>query len=192
MNLEVGKKYRSRCGEVWTCDSECDDEGYAFRCRKLDSVRVTLFTADGHYYSFCNHDEDDLIEEFIDEPVTECRHIDTTADDYTPTGTELRRDMLRQVESCVCANRQNTYGDAEDNFANIAALANVALQGKLAAPIEAEDVAIFSICIKLARLIQSPEHLDNWIDLAGYAVCGGGIMKRKELNAKAIEADATV
>ena len=43
---------------------------------------------------------------------------------FAPTGTELRREALHQVESCVCQDRQNTYGDAEDNFADIAAIAN--------------------------------------------------------------------
>lgn len=99
---------------------------------------------------------------------------------YTLTGTQLRRELLRQVESCVCADRQNTYGDAEDNFENIADLANVVLQDKLAEPLDAADVAIFSICIKLARLIESPHHIDNWIDGAGYFICGGGIATRSK------------
>lgn len=25
------------------------------------------------------------------------------------------------------------------------------------------------ICVKIARLIQSPDHLDSWVDIAGYA-----------------------
>lgn len=28
------------------------------------------------------------------------------------------------------------------------------------------------ICVKISRLIQSPDHLDSWIDIAGYARCG--------------------
>ena len=36
------------------------------------------------------------------------------------TGTELRREALREVEGCVCKDRQNSYGDAESNFAVIA------------------------------------------------------------------------
>lgn len=28
------------------------------------------------------------------------------------------------------------------------------------------------ICVKMARLIETPTHLDSWIDIAGYARCG--------------------
>lgn len=92
------------------------------------------------------------------------------------TGTDRRREIVRRVEVCVCRDRQNTYGDAEDNFADIAALANVVLGPKLKEPLEPHDVASFSACIKLARIKSSPMHLDNWVDLAGYGICGGGIV----------------
>lgn len=98
----------------------------------------------------------------------------------TKTGTELRREILAMVEGCVCKDRQNTYGDAEDNFANIASIANIVLADKLSKPLDALDVAIFSACIKIARCRTSPRHLDNLIDLAGYAVCGAGIVKREK------------
>ena len=100
---------------------------------------------------------------------------------FAPTGTELRREALHQVESCVCQDRQNTYGDAEDNFADIAAIANVMLKSKLAKPLDAKDVAMFSCAIKCARLGTSPEHLDNSIDLAGYAVCMAGLVKKDQI-----------
>ena len=32
--------------------------------------------------------------------------------------------------------------------------------------------ALEMICVKMARLIQSPDHLDSWIDIAGYARTG--------------------
>lgn len=101
--------------------------------------------------------------------------------DSKPSGTDLRRESLREVEACVCKDRQNTYGDAEDNFAHIAAIANVALADRLKSPLTALDVAVFSCCIKLARIRSSPKHLDNFTDLAGYAVCGAGIVKREQL-----------
>lgn len=28
------------------------------------------------------------------------------------------------------------------------------------------------LCLKMARLIHNPSHLDSWIDIAGYARCG--------------------
>lgn len=96
------------------------------------------------------------------------------------TGTELRREALKMVEDCVCKNRQNAYGDAEDNFADIATFANIVLKNKLAKPLDALDVALFSACIKLARCKESPRHKDNLVDLAGYAACGIGIVLREQ------------
>lgn len=97
------------------------------------------------------------------------------------TGAERRSEILDQVRQCVCRDRQNTYGDAEDNFATIAKLWNTWIATwYVACPgprLDARDVAMMSALIKVARAGTSPDHLDNWIDLAGYAVCGGGIVK---------------
>ncbi len=38
--------------------------------------------------------------------------------------------------------------------------------------IEPHDVAVLVLLLKVARLINSPEHMDNWTDIAGYAACG--------------------
>jgi Domain of unknown function (DUF6378) len=95
------------------------------------------------------------------------------------TGTELRREALKMVEQCICNDRQKTHGDAEDNFANIATIANIVLGGKLSKPLDALDVALFSMCIKMGRCATSPRHLDNLIDHAGYAMCGAGIVLRE-------------
>ena len=98
------------------------------------------------------------------------------------TGTELRREALREVEGCVCKDRQNSYGDAESNFAVIAEFWTTYLRtrGLIAATtrIESFDVAEMSGLIKCARAAHNPHHRDNWIDRAGYAICGAGIIAR--------------
>lgn len=100
------------------------------------------------------------------------------------TGTELRSDTLDEVRACVCKDRQNTYGDAEDNFNDIADLWTWWLdkRGLLAhgQHLEAVDVAVMSGMIKTARMAKNIEHLDNFIDLAGYAVCGAGLIKQRQ------------
>jgi len=35
------------------------------------------------------------------------------------------------------------------------------------------DVAQMMVLMKIARLENSPTHMDSWIDVAGYAACGG-------------------
>lgn len=95
-------------------------------------------------------------------------------------GSERRKEVLQQVEACVCRDRQNAYGDAEDNFRNIAEHWTLWLRqrklladGVSLAPI---DVAAMSAQIKLARAAENPMYLDNWVDGAGYFTCGGGIV----------------
>lgn len=116
-------------------------------------------------------------------------HLENQACEATADapGTTRRRAILREVEGAVCRDRQNTYGDAEDNFATIAKLWTVYLQatGRLRADMVSEeilmpeDVAVMSALIKVARVAVSPEHRDNWVDAAGYMVCGGGIMQAR-------------
>ncbi len=92
------------------------------------------------------------------------------------TPTDRRREVLKAVEACVCVDRQISYGSAEENFARIAALANVVLSDLFKRPMHAAEVALFMSCVKLGRLGHDMHNLDSWVDLAGYAVCGAGII----------------
>lgn len=96
------------------------------------------------------------------------------------TGTERRAKVIDQVKQLVCSDRQATYGDAEDNFKDIADIINVVLKRKLAVPLDALDVSLISCAIKLARCGTSPRHVDNLVDLAGYGVCGAGIVESEK------------
>lgn len=90
------------------------------------------------------------------------------------TGTERRRQILAEIEKCVCRDRQNTYGDAEDNFAQIARYWS---EWK-GVEFTALDVAAMMVFVKLARMKTSPFNLDSWIDGGGYFVCGAGIVSK--------------
>ena len=60
----------------------------------------------------------------------------------------------------------------EDNFSLIADLWGVYLKSDIGA----EDVAIMMILLKVARTASSSyEDEDSWVDIAGYAACGGEI-----------------
>lgn len=104
----------------------------------------------------------------------------------TSPGTQRRKAILDKVEACVCKDRPNQYGDAEDTFQVIADYWNIwlrqrgILQETAAHCVNATDVAMMSALIKVARASSSPGHIDNWVDLAGYAVCGGGIERKKD------------
>lgn len=75
------------------------------------------------------------------------------------------------------ADRGLNYGRPEDNFQRIADLWNTYIAGKRD-PMEGItplDVAMMMTLMKIARLQNSPGHLDSWVDIAGYAACGAEI-----------------
>jgi len=83
-----------------------------------------------------------------------------------------RTDILATASEYVSKDRAATHGDAEDNFRRIADLWNAYLNLD---DITAIDVAVMLALLKAARIRQNPTHADNWIDMAGYAACGGEI-----------------
>ena len=91
-----------------------------------------------------------------------------------------RDEVLNAAKQCVCHDRNNQYGSPEDNFKTIAYLwtdylnAGNALRG-VGICLRAKDVAAMMILLKVARIAAGSGSQDNWIDLAGYAACGGEI-----------------
>ena len=87
-----------------------------------------------------------------------------------------RSEILDTAKEFVTKDRAASHGDMEDNFARIGALWTAQLADRLEKPITASDVALMMALLKIARAGSNPAHLDNWIDLAGYAACGGELM----------------
>lgn len=86
---------------------------------------------------------------------------------------EAKKECLEIASGLVTGDRAETYGPPGLNFERQAAL--FAVIAECADP--QARMALFNICIKVARLIHSPRHLDSWIDIAGYAACGYEVAK---------------
>lgn len=88
-----------------------------------------------------------------------------------------RASILEAARACVCGDREQDYGSPEDNFKNIANLwADYLVAAKgCHVDIEPKDVAAMLALLKIARIASGNAKADNWIDLAGYAACGGEI-----------------
>lgn len=84
-----------------------------------------------------------------------------------------RAEILETARKCVCGQREEDYGSPEDNFQIIANLWELYLDA-VGHPLGAHDVANMMILLKVARNAGGSK-LDNWIDIAGYAACGGEI-----------------
>jgi hypothetical protein len=82
-----------------------------------------------------------------------------------------RREILDTAASLIGGERQQDYGTPAENFSRIGNLwAEV-----LGVPVTAVQVALCMAQVKVARLINSPDHLDSWVDGAGYLALGGEI-----------------
>lgn len=88
-----------------------------------------------------------------------------------------RADILKAAERCVCTDRNQQYGEPEDNFRIIAALWNVYLFGRGAkTQLNPADVGAMMALFKLGRIATGGNKADNFVDLAGYAACAGEIV----------------
>ena len=92
-----------------------------------------------------------------------------------PSSLQARREILNTVASCVTAERNVQHGDAAQNFHDTATIWNVILGRKLKEPVTSKDVSVMMTGLKMARYVHDPNHIDNFVDMAGYPVCGGGI-----------------
>lgn len=80
-----------------------------------------------------------------------------------------RKQILEEAEKCVCGQRQEDYGEPEDNFRAIANLWSSYMGTKF----DAHDVAIMMALLKIGRIQSGRRTEDSYIDLAGYAACAG-------------------
>lgn len=90
-----------------------------------------------------------------------------------------RKEILEAAEKCVCGQREEDYGMPEDSFRLIAELWTPVIRQCVPPGADVcvlpETVALMMALMKAARLMANPQHLDSWVDLAGYAACGGEI-----------------
>lgn len=80
---------------------------------------------------------------------------------YAPEGAES---ILQEAQRVTHGERQQSYGRPFDDYTRAAELANILLNSQL----QAADVAMIMLCVKLSRESHNPKR-DNRVDIAGYA-----------------------
>ena len=80
-----------------------------------------------------------------------------------------RDEILNKSQSLINGDRAKEYGDAYEIHKRIAEMWSVLLNKQ----ITVSQVYQCMIAVKLSRLIETPEHIDSWIDICGYGALGG-------------------
>jgi hypothetical protein len=101
-----------------------------------------------------------------------------------PARYSHRSNLLQEAEKIITVDRNKSYGEPDEDFQRIAAIAS-AMGFRVLKTVErpdgdtsefvalaGSDVARFMIALKLSRLAWNSTHRDSWLDLAGYAACG--------------------
>ncbi|MBR1703149.1 MAG: hypothetical protein IJ716_14575 [Lachnospiraceae bacterium] len=100
-----------------------------------------------------------------------------------------RAEILDKAKECACGKREQDHGSPESNFGLIADLWTDYIRGGRtenelfqidsvnpdALTITPKDVAMMMSLLKIARIKNGGGSGDSFVDLAGYAACGGEI-----------------
>ena len=88
-----------------------------------------------------------------------------------------RSEVLQKAEEAVNGSREQDYGTPERNFTMIADLWSIYLNQS----VTAVDVAMMMALLKVSRIKNGGGSGDSFVDLAGYAACGGELAERNHI-----------
>ena len=94
---------------------------------------------------------------------------------FSPAATS-RSGILAEASRVVTSDRTAVHGKPEDSFGKLAAVWSALLGVELTS----SQCAMLLAALKIVRASDNPTHLDNWVDLAGYAACAGEAAFRGE------------
>jgi hypothetical protein len=83
-----------------------------------------------------------------------------------------REEILTEALRLTSTDRQKNYGEPLVNHQRIADIWSVLL----GVEITPSQVALCMVGVKLARLVETPDHLDSFIDMCAYGAIAGEIV----------------
>lgn len=95
--------------------------------------------------------------------------FERTVDKKMEAPATPRVEMLLETIELVSQNRNIDYGEPVQNMARTAEILAAYMGDRTGRSLEAQDVAVIGIILKLGRLAENPFHKDSVLDIAGYA-----------------------
>lgn len=77
--------------------------------------------------------------------------------------------ILDDAKEAVFGERQQAYGHPLEDFMRASKLMEAYLATRPQGTLRAHDIPLMMILIKMARLMETPNHRDSVVDIAGYA-----------------------
>ncbi|TPJ86984.1 MULTISPECIES: DUF6378 domain-containing protein [unclassified Mesorhizobium] len=104
---------------------------------------------------------------------------DSFCDRVLTVDTDVKAAIADDAKRIVSGARRAAYGKPEDNFERIAKFWQAFFEntGRPEANVTAADVSPLMRLMKEARLCETPDHRDSFVDLVGYALTGAEINK---------------
>ena len=96
---------------------------------------------------------------------------DDFEDDFEEEVEIGRDEILAIAADLIGGERQELYGDAVTMFRRLALMWTAIIQPRT--PITPLEVVLCMLSMKAIRATESPDHMDNYIDMAGYAALAG-------------------
>jgi hypothetical protein len=194
IQLEVGKMYHDRTGKVQGPLVSRDDDDYPFG----DAEDTRNWCADGRYSRTSREsNSNDLVEEVIPDadhseplltqiPASQLPKgftrgagfglLGISATPPTAATKDVKREIGEEAINIVTGSRRGAYGTPENNFQRIADFWNVYFKNTgRALVLTAADVSPMMRLMKEARLCETPNHRDSFVDIVGYALTGAEI-----------------
>ena len=89
----------------------------------------------------------------------------------TQTDKLFVESVTQEAYRLVNGERGETYSHPAIDFSRTASMVSGMLNHKLKEPLTPQDIALLMVCVKLSRLVNSPDHRDSAVDIAGYIEC---------------------
>jgi len=93
-----------------------------------------------------------------------------------------RDEILDKSKELINGQRAKDYGDAFNNHSRIAEGWNIIMNGALVSHgyLTEQHVVLMMDWVKTARLLNTLDHDDSWIDKVGYSALGGEFSGKSE------------
>lgn len=162
MKIEEGKYYRTRDGrKVGPLEKTDWPESLLARNVNGDGTGNRLFFVDSGKHEF-RVAALDIVAEWTDEDVKIA---------------DVKAEIADEAKRIVTGARRSAYGTPEQNFERIARFWQAYFEntGRGGLNITAADVSPMMRLMKEARLCETPDHRDSFVDLVGYSLTGAEV-----------------